>query len=1028
MPPCAARTQILAAADETIESACYFVGERTWTQQLLLEAGAEFSYVIKDDPRALLDRDSGWGSSVTEAFKTGGYMGTEWAMPQALIDTIHEQIHVTNTGVPWGCGIMIYPLGGAKIRAFGRRESAYGPRDATWVLHFKHQWVAGHADQLATMLAHHHTTSVAFGQHVRCVGFYNYIDNEFSCAKTNEEWLVAYYSDVPRMKATKAREDPRGLFRSRLFPPRMTHVELRDEEWWINGHPVYDGRTWQGQPMRGLLFNSRMSNALFDDLNTATRDKLWKYADTGRWSPERNTHEFVDALRTYAAKGLAAVTVSLQGGSPCGNSPRDRSFPCGEMDERDTSGFRPDGALRHPFFARLAWILDEADSLGMVVLLQLFTPEEAAKTFGSNDDALLTAADNVVDWLATRGYRNFAIDVCNECDLCRVHPSSCSANRLALKSLNWPHQLPAGHEAALPELLTRVRSRLASQGTPQPVTASYLGGQVPDTSELAHLDYVDLHAHNLWKWEGGSLGLMADAVRALPAWASRAVPLIFTQDDGKCSYDGAGSWTAAERIIRGVSTSPNPTAIGLEGLPCSYHFDTCEPTAASPCPFGNAVAARAGWGLFLTCCGFMTCPVDSHSYAAGHSFTCPPINWAIDSAPNKVAFFNLLHEATGGMPAMPPAPSPPPAPSSPSPPPAPKPPPPPPPSPSPQPNPPGHVFPSPTPPPPRPQSSPPPPPPPPLLSSPPPAPPPEAGTSAVAIGGSVLLGAAALAGLGCAAMTVLGKRDGKGGKEKDKKAKGGKKSSTKEKSPSSKKSKGEYASVEEESVIIGDRESDDDDEDDEEEIVSRAQAEEIMSEISAAVSDEIEANIKGRAEERSKVEPGGKAKGKKAKEVAASVEKKAPKSSRAAADTDDDGSLVAHSATSTASAKKKKTLTRAPKGEKVGMPASKPKLTEARVRAIRDECDAKHVRFEAVMVYWTADQARSYFKSGGKLRPSVDEQIDQLVSGVREQRDDQTTQIEKLLMVGDASARTKDEIADLLMGSNGDKQSVVSIY
>ena len=113
-----------------------------------------------------------------------------------------------------------------------------------------------------------------------------------------------------------------------------------------------------------------MVNAIFDDLNTAQADRLWAYQDTGTWSAERNTDEFVAALPQYADAGLTAVTVSIQGGSPCGNNPKDNHPPCGEMYNRDSSGFDRRGELRPPFFARLQRILDKADEEGLVVIVR----------------------------------------------------------------------------------------------------------------------------------------------------------------------------------------------------------------------------------------------------------------------------------------------------------------------------------------------------------------------------------------------------------------------------------------------------------------------------------------------------------------------------------------------------------------------------------------------------------------------------------------------------------------------------------
>lgn len=114
----------------------------------------------------------------------------------------------------------------------------YGPRKAKWVLHTKHQW---HPDDLAmrdVMIAHHARISHAIDKHLPCSGFYNYIDNEKSCAKTDDEWLAAYFDDVPRMKQIKFANDPTAVFRGRLpkapadyaVPPRVPDEEQQQQE------------------------------------------------------------------------------------------------------------------------------------------------------------------------------------------------------------------------------------------------------------------------------------------------------------------------------------------------------------------------------------------------------------------------------------------------------------------------------------------------------------------------------------------------------------------------------------------------------------------------------------------------------------------------------------------------------------------------------------------------------------------------------------------------------------------------------
>ena len=142
----------------------------------------------------------------------------------------------------------------------------------------------------------------------------------------------------------------------------MTRVEIAGEDFLIDGKPTYQGRQWQGHRIEGLLLNSRMVQATFDDLNPKTRG-LWAYPDTKKWDPDRNTREFVAAMTEWRKHGLLAVTVNLQGGSPTGYS-KDQPW--------HNSAFKEDGSLRPEYMKRLETVLDKADELGMVVILGLF--------------------------------------------------------------------------------------------------------------------------------------------------------------------------------------------------------------------------------------------------------------------------------------------------------------------------------------------------------------------------------------------------------------------------------------------------------------------------------------------------------------------------------------------------------------------------------------------------------------------------------------------------------------------------------
>src|SRR5215510_4267799 len=142
---------------------------------------------------------------------------------------------------------------------------------------------------------------------------------------------------------------------------RRTVVGIDGREFVVNGRPTYEGRSYNGMRVQGLLFNSRMVQGIFDDRNSETRSR-WNYPD-GPWDPERNTREFIDAMPLWKAKGLLAFTINLQGGSPEGYS---RTQPW------ISSSFETDGTLRADGRARLERILDRADDLGMVAIVGFF--------------------------------------------------------------------------------------------------------------------------------------------------------------------------------------------------------------------------------------------------------------------------------------------------------------------------------------------------------------------------------------------------------------------------------------------------------------------------------------------------------------------------------------------------------------------------------------------------------------------------------------------------------------------------------
>jgi hypothetical protein len=197
----------------------------------------------------------------------------------------------------------------------------------------------------------------------------------------------------------------------------MTEIQIDGPRFLIDGKPTYEGVTYRGKPVEGLLMNSRMVQAIFDDENPETA-ALWRYPDTGRWDPDRNTDEFCAALPEYHRYGLLAMTVGLQGG---GSIYRPEVY-----DNYINSAFRPDGTLKPAYFHRLKRVLEAADAAGMVVIVNYFYWKQAARM---EEGAVRRAAEATTDWLLRTGHRNILVDVMNEASHWEGIPSIlCASN------------------------------------------------------------------------------------------------------------------------------------------------------------------------------------------------------------------------------------------------------------------------------------------------------------------------------------------------------------------------------------------------------------------------------------------------------------------------------------------------------------------------------------------------------------------------------------------------------------------------
>jgi len=286
----------------------------------------------------------------------------------------------------------------------------------------------------------------------------------------------------------------------------QTAVSIQGGAFHINGRPTYEGRTWRGHKIEGLLMNSRMVQGIFDDLNPDTAGR-WAYPDTGKWDADRNTREFVEAMPEWRRHGLLCAVVNLQGGSPEGYS---------KAQPWHNSAIRADGSLRPEYMARLGRIIDRADELGMVIMLGVFYFGQDQHL--ADDEAVKRAVVNTVDWIAVRKYTNVLLEIANECD-------GSGYDRDIIKA-------PRVHE-----LIELAQKRAASHSLSLPVSVSYNGGTIPRANVVRVADYLLLHGNGVS--DPRRMVEMIGKLRKMEDY--RGQPIINNEDD-RPWRDGHQGW------------------------------------------------------------------------------------------------------------------------------------------------------------------------------------------------------------------------------------------------------------------------------------------------------------------------------------------------------------------------------------------------------------------------------------------------------------------------------------------------------
>ncbi len=283
-------------------------------------------------------------------------------------------------------------------------------------------------------------------------------------------------------------------FCSLTLNAQKTIVEIKGNQFFINGKPTYEGRYWNGNKIEGLLMNSRMVQGIFDDLNSKTSAEF-AYADTKKWDADRNANEFIAAMPLWYAHGLTAFTLNMQGGSPYGYGNKKCLNP----------GFNPDGSLMQPYMNRLDKILKRADELNMVVILGLFYFGQDQNV--KDETAVINAVDNLTNWIFEKGYRNVMIEINNECD----HPA-------------YDHTILRPNRVS--ELIERVKNK-QPKGYRLLVSTSFTGKKVPTANVVKAADFLLIHGNGAK--DPKQIQLQIDSTKMVDGY--RNMPIVNNEDD-----------------------------------------------------------------------------------------------------------------------------------------------------------------------------------------------------------------------------------------------------------------------------------------------------------------------------------------------------------------------------------------------------------------------------------------------------------------------------------------------------------------
>ena len=377
----------------------------------------------------------------------------------------------------------------------------------------------------------------------------------------------------------------------------VTKISIEGDKFLVNGTPTHEGATFRGVAIEGLMMNSRMANAVFDDDNEFTRH-LWAYPDNEKWDADRNTNELIEMLPTYKSKGLSCIDVNLQGASPLGyykSSPEGLSdlmtriqtkfpdatepeiwagLPSTRSQPWNSGAFTENGDLKPAFMKRVAKVIEAADEIGMIVCLGLFYFGQDERI--SDEESVKTAVEKASNWVLAKGYTNVLLEINNECDVPLYEHEILCPDRI--------------HE------LINLAKSISKDGARLLVSTSFTRRMVPTEKVIESSDFILLHGNGMHD----PVEITNRVQETRNANSYKGQPIFFNEDD---------------------------------------HFEFENETNN----FVAALEQRAGWGFFDPG------PGAGGTAAYGNyvdGYQNPPINWTINTS-RKESFFWILSKLTG---------------------------------------------------------------------------------------------------------------------------------------------------------------------------------------------------------------------------------------------------------------------------------------------------------------------------------------------------------------------------------------------